>query len=117
MPLFKQNILSLTKIANADEARKFRIVMMVDATRVGQCELTVNDLNEGMLRHDLKNGSNVCGSITFTEYKRIEMPSFVEILRSGMQLSMAIAIDFTASNGDPQDPQSLHCLGQGTRLN
>ena len=38
------------------------------------------------------------------------MPSFVDILRSGMQLSMAVAIDFTASNGDPSDHESLHYL-------
>jgi len=39
-------VLSLTKIANADETRKFRIVMMCEDgakedKRIGQCELTV----------------------------------------------------------------------------
>jgi hypothetical protein len=58
----------------------------------------------------LKNGTSDAGFVTFTEFKRIEMPSFVEILRSGMQLSMAIAVDFTASNGDPTSHESLHYL-------
>jgi hypothetical protein len=37
--------------------------------------------------------------------------TLVDYLRSGWQLSLAIAIDFTGSNGDPQDPNSLHYLG------
>jgi len=34
-PLFRQNILSLTKIANGDENKQFRIVMMCEANRIG----------------------------------------------------------------------------------
>ena len=58
-------MLSLSKIANADETRLFRIVMMCEATRVGQCELTVKDLVDGKLKHELKNNGAAAGSITF----------------------------------------------------
>eukprot|EP00730_Choanoeca_flexa_P018556 TRINITY_DN9027_c0_g1_i3.p1 TRINITY_DN9027_c0_g1~~TRINITY_DN9027_c0_g1_i3.p1 ORF type:complete len:601 (+),score=121.86 TRINITY_DN9027_c0_g1_i3:107-1909(+) len=34
--------------------------------------------------------------------------SFVDYLRGGAELSFTIAVDFTASNGDPATPQSLH---------
>eukprot|EP00045_Choanoeca_perplexa_P013309 m.150285 g.150285 ORF g.150285 m.150285 type:complete len:586 (+) comp16314_c0_seq1:94-1851(+) len=34
--------------------------------------------------------------------------SFVDYLRGGTELSFSIAVDFTASNGDPQTAQSLH---------
>lgn len=33
-----------------------------------------------------------------------------EYLKSGWQLSLSIAIDFTGSNGDPSEPGSLHYL-------
>lgn len=36
------------------------------------------------------------------------MSRFLEYIAGGCQLRLAIAIDFTASNGNPQDPKSLH---------
>jgi len=44
------------------------------------------------------NGSGDAGKINFSQFKLVKRPSFVEILRSGLQLSLAVAIDFTASN-------------------
>ena len=40
----------------------------------------------------------------------IENPNFVDYLRSGWQISLSVAIDFTASNGQVHDPTSLHSL-------
>ena len=37
--------------------------------------------------------------------------SFIDYLRGGMQISLSIAIDFTASNLPPTDPKSLHYQG------
>ena len=42
-------------------------------------------------------------------------PSFVDYLRGGCEVSLMIAVDFTASNGNPQDSGSLHYLG-GERM-
>jgi hypothetical protein len=36
------------------------------------------------------------------------MPNFLEYLRSGWGINMSVAIDFTASNGEISDPDSLH---------
>jgi len=36
--------------------------------------------------------------------------SFIDYLRGGMQINLSIAIDFTASNLEPNDPKSLHYL-------
>lgn len=47
-------------------------------------------------------------------YKAFELtvkPSFVDYLRSGWQVSLVAAIDYTASNGTPTEPDSLHYLG------
>lgn len=40
-----------------------------------------------------------------------EKPNFLTYLRSGTQISLAVAIDFTGSNGEPAYPNSLHYLG------
>jgi hypothetical protein len=35
-------------------------------------------------------------------------PSFLDYIRGGCTLNFLVAIDFTASNGDPRNPSSLH---------
>ncbi|KAG0316913.1 Copine-8 [Dissophora globulifera] len=37
-----------------------------------------------------------------------EPPSFLDYLAGGIPLNLIVAIDFTQSNGDPRNPQSLH---------
>ena len=36
--------------------------------------------------------------------------SFVDYLKAGIEIGLSIAIDFTGSNGNPQDPNSLHYI-------
>jgi len=38
------------------------------------------------------------------------LPNFIEYLRGGLQLNLIVAVDFTASNGSPKDPSSLHYM-------
>jgi len=45
------------------------------------------------------NSINVTQEVTFVDY-----------IRGGTQMHFAVAIDFTASNGDVRDPRSLHFL-------
>ena len=37
--------------------------------------------------------------------------TFVDYLKAGVQIGLSIAIDFTGSNGNPNDPRSLHFIG------
>ncbi|RUS68814.1 hypothetical protein EGW08_023425 [Elysia chlorotica] len=37
-----------------------------------------------------------------------EQSSFIDYIRGGMQMNFTVAVDFTASNGNPQSPTSLH---------
>jgi hypothetical protein len=39
------------------------------------------------------------------------LPTFIDYLRSGWQISLVCAIDYTLSNGEPTLPTSLHYLG------
>eukprot|EP00397_Hematodinium_sp_SG-2012_P008252 GEMP01008308.1.p1 GENE.GEMP01008308.1~~GEMP01008308.1.p1 ORF type:complete len:597 (+),score=71.03 GEMP01008308.1:99-1793(+) len=42
-------------------------------------------------------------------YVQVEQrPSFLDYIKGGLQLNLHVAIDFTASNGDPYSPNSLH---------
>jgi len=46
------------------------------------------------------------------QYKPLQTPfSFIDYLAGGMELSMMVAVDFTASNGPPNSPNSLHYRG------
>lgn len=37
--------------------------------------------------------------------------SFLDFVYGGCEIGLAVAIDLTASNGDPKDPNSLHYVG------
>jgi len=87
--------------------------MMVGAKPVGSVMIRISELVGGKQTFELSQGGAPKGTITFKNFTMIEVPSFVDILRSGYQLSMAVAIDFTASNGEPSDFNSLHRLGAG----
>ena len=43
--------------------------------------------------------------------EKIKNYSFVDYLKGGMQINLTVAIDFTLSNGDPNDSKSYHYLG------
>jgi hypothetical protein len=36
---------------------------------------------------------------------------FLDYIRGGMQMNLVVAVDFTGSNGNPKNPNSLHYLG------
>lgn len=58
----------------------------------------------------LKDGETTC---MLTNCKIYDRPSFVDYLRSGWAISLVTAIDYTASNGDQRQSNSLHALGRG----
>lgn len=49
--------------------------------------------------------------LQFKTKNLIEVPSFVDYLRSGWTIAFTCAIDYTASNGDYKSPNSLHFVG------
>jgi hypothetical protein len=42
--------------------------------------------------------------------------TFMDYLQGGTEINCTVAIDFTASNGDPNDPKSLHYIHAGVTL-
>ena len=61
-----------------------------------------------------KKGSSYKNSGTlFVMQCQIEaQPTFVEYLQGGVSMNFSVAVDFTASNGDPRHPDSLHFTGR-----
>lgn len=77
---------------------------------VGNIIFTVNDLkNDKMSQYDLSEKS----SIQFQNLSFERRNSFLEYIFGGCELNLAVAIDYTLSNGDPKDRDSLHCSNLG----
>ena len=68
---------------------------------------TLTALISGSTTLDAGNGTTLVVD-NFTVYTR---PTFVDYLRSGWSVSLVAAIDYTASNGNPSSPASLHFMG------
>jgi hypothetical protein len=50
------------------------------------------------------------GEIVVRSFQVEVQYSFLDYISSGAELGFIVAVDFTASNGDPRDPRSLHYL-------
>lgn len=68
------------------------------------------DDNKNILSNAKKSTDNSVGTLELISIKITEEISFLDYIQSGTQMHFAVAIDFTASNGAPVDPNSLHYL-------
>ncbi|XP_073229947.1 copine-8-like isoform X2 [Porites lutea] len=50
------------------------------------------------------------GTISLLQCRVEQQPSFLDFIRGGTQINFTVAIDFTASNGDPRNANSLHYI-------
>ncbi|XP_037540468.1 copine-9 [Nematolebias whitei] len=50
------------------------------------------------------------GTVTLLSFKVESEYTFVDFIRGGTQLNFTVAIDYTASNGNPSQPTSLHYM-------
>ncbi|XP_071709843.1 protein BONZAI 3-like isoform X2 [Rutidosis leptorrhynchoides] len=57
------------------------------------------------------------GKLFVDGYIEKEVHSFLDYISSGFELNFMVAVDFTASNGDPRRPDSLHYIDPSGRLN
>lgn len=56
----------------------------------------------------IKKGNEIRGTLELSQLQVVEVPSFLDYLRSGWSINMSVAIDFTASNGEIYSHSSLH---------
>ncbi|GAU11574.1 hypothetical protein TSUD_345650 [Trifolium subterraneum] len=57
------------------------------------------------------------GQLFVDQYCEKEQFSFIDYISSGFELNFMVAVDFTASNRSPQQPDSLHYIDISGRLN
>ena len=50
----------------------------------------------------------------FNQSQLLNQYSFIDYIKNGVQIKLSIGIDFTASNGPPNDPNSLHYISPGS---
>lgn len=64
-----------------------------------------------------KKKSKSSGTLVVENCSSLLLPSFVQYLQGGLRLHFSVAIDLTASNGDPRNPASLHFMDPHSRSN
>lgn len=124
----KWHLISLTgrTLCNGDYDRTIKIDCYDsrsdgDHKLIGSCHTSLRILTKGVgddnkypLRHPKKQKSKEnSGILELVSLQITEEVSFLDYIRSGTQMHFAVAIDFTASNGAPSDPQSLHYMSSG----
>ena len=57
-----------------------------------------------------KKNDGASGTLILTEASSVPLHAFVDWLHAGLQIGVVSAVDFTASNGNPQFSNSLHHL-------
>lgn len=87
-----------------------------DHKLIGTCQTSLRELKKGVgadnkyrLQKSTKSKEHT-GTLELRNIVVTEETSFLDYIRGGTQMHFAVAIDFTASNGSPTDPQSLHFL-------
>lgn len=50
------------------------------------------------------------GFVKLMHCQIVQVPTFMDFIKGGTQMHCTIAVDFTASNGDPRSPTSLHYM-------
>lgn len=107
---WQQTTLNLSELCrNNPETRiKFVCKREGDNFEFNSCVTSVNALNRGF---PITLNGNLSATYTFENVSVFTRPTFLDYLRSGWQISLVAAIDYTASNRDPSTPQSLHYQG------
>ncbi|KAG6646112.1 hypothetical protein CIPAW_08G170900 [Carya illinoinensis] len=57
------------------------------------------------------------GELFVDQFCEKEQYSFLDYVCCGFELNFMVAVDFTASNGNPQNPDSLHYIDPSSQLN
>ena len=108
---------------NADHNELLRIRILKEDVNHGThrmygfCTTTLNILQE--IQSESKAfplydefGNENGSKIYFKKIQVEEKKSFQEYLAGGWYINMSVAIDYTASNKDPTDPESLHFVSE-----
>ena len=105
-------------LAGDDVEREIRIDFYISAKsgkhrHCGQVSLTLGQLKENVRDYQIVDNRNrPVGNhrLTMTTLEVKQRHSFLEFVTGGCEIGLTIAVDFTLSNGPPNQPSSLHYL-------
>jgi len=119
-PVWEQIELSLSVLCQADLHRPLKLVVE-DWNRsgshsfIGETETSVQALLElqpgtelSLVNTKKKKKNKESGKLVVRSCRMETVPTFLDYIQGGMEISFTVAIDFTASNGDPLSASSLH---------
>ena len=101
--------LTLTQVCNSNKDTMIKFEAIGGPTNSVFNSVTTNlqEIIDGKTSFDSGDG----GQLVITDFEIFVRPTLVDYLRSGWAISMVAAIDYTASNGNPSSPTSLHAMG------
>ncbi|TDH67394.1 hypothetical protein CCR75_008512 [Bremia lactucae] len=125
-PKWRHATIGVQTLCNGELSRLLKIECM-DWERsgmhqfIGSCTVKTIELVTGELRsinlinreRQLRKGKRYknSGVLVVEQIELQKQHTFAEFLRGGCEVSLIVGIDYTASNGNPSDPLSLHYLG------
>ena len=128
-PVWKQMIIPARMLCAGDHDRMIKIECYdwdSDGSHdfIGECFTTLATLKEGpgpKNNYELINKKKAAKKSKYKNSGKLILntclvtiePSFLDYIRGGTQLHFSVAVDFTASNGDPKLPTSLHYRQSG----
>lgn len=128
-PVWKEFKIKGTQLNNGDPNRPLRIKVYdyEDSGKhhlLGEAEtnaLKLQELSQSGSWLQLTGGPNPkqragAGEVQVRSFNVTSYPSFLDYLQAGSELGFMVAIDFTASNGHPNDAHSLHFLHGGPTI-
>ncbi|VIO87476.1 Uncharacterized protein BM_BM1879 [Brugia malayi] len=83
---------------------------------IGKCTTSFDQLMRGIGALNAYKLSSIEGkkkrntSVELVDILHVASSSFIDYLKAGTQIHFSVAVDFTASNGNPLDPSSLHYI-------
>ena len=132
-PNFKKIKGPVLQLTNGDMYRPLKIEAFDyqsngEHFKLGEVTTTLNDLEEmhnskGILEFDnpearRNKGKGKMGFLKVYAFEKEMRPTFLKFIQGGMDMNFVVAVDFTMSNQDPRQPNSLHYLDPtGQRLN
>lgn len=121
-PRWKPIRITARTLCNGDHDRSIKIDCFDSRTDgdhklIGTCHTSLRILCKGPsednkypLRKKKLGTKEHSGVLELLNISVNDETTFLDYIRGGTQMHFAVAIDFTASNGAPADPQSLHYL-------
>ncbi|KAF2612091.1 hypothetical protein F2Q70_00011077, partial [Brassica cretica] len=107
---------AITNWADANPSRPIRKVQK-SLSDLEKLQLTGQGINLSLPTTGAGQSKVLKSQLFVDKFTETVQHTFLEYLASGFELSFMVAIDFTASNGNPRLPDSLHYIDPSGHLN